>query len=123
MNGVTVKVVNVPGSGIQPSTTSGQRVHLDPKTGKIREAEQEELAEFREAVRGLLDRPLTNLQPVQHPNGMISLDLKGSFLEFSTATVGPNGKLSLSCEKAGTAQQRATSVTKATPAKEVLDVR
>lgn len=120
VNGVTVKVVSVPGGGIQPAFVSSQKVHVDPKTGKFVEGEHDESSKLTEGIRALIDRPIVQLQPVLHPNGMISIDLQGAFLNLATASVDKHGKLVLSCEKAPPA---GATRAKAAGDKGVADVR
>lgn len=121
VGGTTVKVVSVPGGGVRPAVVNSQKVHVDPKTGKFRDGEHDESSKLSEEIRSMIDRPIGQLQPVQHPNGMISIDLQGAFLNMATASVDKNGKLVLSCDKS---QQAGPRQGKAAPvAKEVGDVR
>jgi hypothetical protein len=115
--GVTVKVVNVPGGGVRPASQSGQKAFVDPKTGELREAEHDEAAKLNEGIRGLQSLSVSNLQPVRHPNGMTTVDLKGMFMEYARVAVAADGTLSLSCNSDREAQS------KPEPKKEAANVR
>lgn len=100
-NGVTVTVIHAPGKESKESLRgmgAGQKAHVDPQTGKLRDPEHDESARLSEEVRALMSVPLTSLQPVQHASGMVSVDLQDAFQSFATATIGKDGKVVLSCD-------------------------
>lgn len=125
--GVTVNVVNAPAAAGQQQATAGQsaqKAHVEPGTGRIKQPDADESAKLSEEVKAMIGKEQVNLQPVYHQNGMVSVDLQGSFLEFVTAVTGKDGKLVLSCEKSGgkTIEAAGAAISKA-PKTEVIDVR
>jgi hypothetical protein len=75
----------------------GQKAHLDPRTGELREPTPEETREFEEAIQPLFLRSTANLRPQVHPSGMISLDLDGGFMNASVARLNPDGTITRRC--------------------------
>jgi len=78
---------------------AGQRVHIDPQTGKIREPEQEEAKQLSDQLKRLPGAPVKQLKAIRHPNGMLTVDTQGAFLSYSMATVNADGTVSRECVK------------------------
>lgn len=78
--------------------TPGVWVYRDPKTGRLTEQPSEEAAAaMKMQIAELVNESTEGLVPVRHPNGALSLDLKGRFMSMSVVTIGPNGKPETSC--------------------------
>jgi hypothetical protein len=75
----------------------GLRAFLDPQTGQLREPTPEEARALAAAARIEVARAIESLEAVVHPDGMISLDLKGLFDQNLVVVRGPDGSLSMRC--------------------------
>ena len=80
----------------------GLRAFKDPKTGKLREAEQEELRQLARAARGkgprtlrALDAGGAGLQTFEGPDGAVGIALDESYATALLATVGSDGQVHL----------------------------
>lgn len=100
---VTVRVV-APAQPVQAqaeagavAAASGQRVHIDPVTKRVRPPTREEEQELAATTPSLFSRDTSKLVPVFHANGMISVDLQGGFMSAAVAKVSPDGKVSYTC--------------------------
>jgi hypothetical protein len=103
-----VKVIHAPGQGIpEPSQLSGSRVNIDPKTRRLRPREHDDDKDLAGAMANIAEGQAAILQPVQHDNGMLSVDLQGQFLNFSTVHIDANGRLVLDCVKGPEAHTQA----------------
>jgi hypothetical protein len=80
-----------------PAGLAGQRVHIDPQTGKIREPEQEESQQLSDQMRRMSGPSAKQLKAVRHPNGMLTVDTQGAFLSYSVAKVNADGTVSQKC--------------------------
>ena len=126
----SVKVINAPSPAGKDSASTAManasRAHIDPATGKIKEPDAGDSAE----ISSLLQEPLltsnSTSQPVQHPDGSVSVVLGPEHLNVSVIRIGPDGKLSEEClpgvAKALQSVKEAASK-KASPAKEVVRER
>ena len=90
--------------GGQPSELApGMRAFKDAKTGRLREAEQEELRQLAmKAGRGRGARRLraleaggAGLQALEGPDGAVGVALDESYMTALVATVGPDGRVRL----------------------------
>lgn len=79
------------------AASPGLRAFIDPQTGQLREPTPEEAQAFARAARQELVRELEALEAVVHPDGMISLDLKGQFMQDVVVVKRPDGSLSMQC--------------------------
>ena len=73
------------------------RAFIDPETGQLRAGTPEEARALAAAAHADLARAIEALQPVVHPDGMISLDLQGLFMQNFVAVRMPDGSLSTGC--------------------------
>lgn len=73
------------------------RAFIDPQTGQLRAGTPEEARALAAAAQADLARAIEALQPVVHPDGMISLDLQGLFMQNFVAVRMPDGSLSFGC--------------------------
>jgi len=77
--------------------TAGLRAFVDPQTGQLREPTEEEIQALSAAARLELAREINSLETVVHPDGMISLDLKGLFLQSVVVRRAADGSLVMGC--------------------------
>ncbi|HYU34251.1 MAG TPA: hypothetical protein VEW48_19020 [Thermoanaerobaculia bacterium] len=80
-----------------PVGAAGMQVFLDPATGKMRPATAQEMKAMSDRLKGFLSRSSEGLKAQEHPNGMISLDLQGGFMNVWVASVSPDGKVTNAC--------------------------
>src|SRR5512143_3248507 len=73
------------------------RAFIDPETGQLRAGTPEEARALAAAAHADLARATEALQPVVHPDGMISLDLQGLFMQNFVVVRMPDGSLSMGC--------------------------
>ena len=73
------------------------RAFIDPETGQLRAGTPEEARALAAASHADLARAIEALQPVVHPDGMISLDLQGLFMQNFVGVRMPDGSLSFGC--------------------------
>ena len=93
------------GAGTQPACpaddrvamTHGLRAFVDPQTGQLREPTPEEAQALSPTARLELAREIDSLETVVHPDGMMSLDLKGLFVQSVVVRKAPDGTLSMGC--------------------------
>ena len=74
---------------------AGSRVAIDPRTGQIREPEQDEIQALERSINSLMSRRALTM--TQGPNGTKAVKLDDRYLSFSVATKNPDGSLSLEC--------------------------
>jgi hypothetical protein len=75
---------------------AGFRAFIDPRTGELREPTVEEAQALAAGARPESLQP-ESLEAIVHPDGMISVDLKGHFMQSLVAVRNPDGSLSMSC--------------------------
>ncbi len=75
----------------------GLRAFIDPQTGQLREPTPEETQALARAAREEFAREVESLEAVVHPDGTISVDLRGLFMQDLVAVKKPNGSLSVRC--------------------------
>ena len=68
--------------------------------------------------RNALSRSLDGLLQVRHPDGSVSVDLRGRFQEFAVVRIGADGKPVLRCVEDPISLRRALSPAPAVPALE-----
>lgn len=76
---------------------SGQRVFVDPDTGKITEPTPEQIQALEQAVAGMLSQSSEGLQVIELPDGSVTIDLEGRFQEVVVAAVAPDGSVRMGC--------------------------
>jgi hypothetical protein len=76
---------------------AGFRAFIDPQTGQLREPTPEEAQALSRAAHAEFARAVENLEAVVHPDGMISVDLKGLFMQNLVVVKRPDGSLSMTC--------------------------
>ena len=97
-------------------TIAGMRVFIDPVTGAIREAEQEELQALTAATATTATAP----QVISDADSTLSVLLTEDEMAYSVATIGPDGKLQMKCI---TGKKNAESEVHAAAGKEPFNVR
>ncbi|HKA37782.1 MAG TPA: hypothetical protein VKH43_13245 [Thermoanaerobaculia bacterium] len=75
----------------------GLRAFIDPQTGQLRPPTPEEEQTFTAALRPQAAREREALEIVVHDDGMVSMDLKGQFLQSVVVRKAPDGSLSMGC--------------------------
>lgn len=75
----------------------GLRAFVDPQTGQLRPPTPEEEQAFSAALRPLAAHETEALEAVVHDDGMVSMDLKGRFLQSVVVRKAPDGSLSMGC--------------------------
>jgi hypothetical protein len=76
---------------------AGFRAFIDPQTGELREPTPEEVRALAGRAREESLQPVESLEAVVHPDGMISVDLKGLFMQSLVVVRNPDGLLSARC--------------------------
>ena len=77
--------------------TNGLRAFVDPQTGQLREPTAEQVQALSPAARLELAREIDSLETVVHADGMVSLDLKGLFVQSVVVRKAADGTLSMGC--------------------------
>jgi uncharacterized iron-regulated membrane protein len=85
-----------PSTAQSPASASGQRVFIDPATGKLREPEPGEIAALQPAARRSL-RAAVAPQEIVGPGGAIGIAVPEEAMSYSVATVNPDGTVSTVC--------------------------
>jgi hypothetical protein len=76
---------------------AGFRAFIDPRTGELREPTVEEARALAAGAWPESLQPAESLEAIVHRDGMISVDLKGRFMQSLVAVRNPDGSLSMSC--------------------------
>ena len=111
-----------PSDRVPVTGLAGQRVHIDPQSGKLREPEHEESKQLSDQMRRLAGPSVKQLKAVRHPNGMLTVDTQGAFLSYSVAKVNADGTVSQECVKSLDEAKAWMKTTPQTPQKEAADV-
>lgn len=88
---------------------AGMRAYIDPATGQLREAEQEELAPASELGKArVAEAPVTDSsegpdRDIEVPGGGVARLLDDSVMVYTVATIGPDGKLQVEHAQGGAA--------------------
>lgn len=80
-----------------PVFVAGQRVYIDPQTGRLRPPTPEEAKELSDAMAKLMSRTDGNLDVVHGPGGMMSVVLDGTTMDVSVATLNSDGTVGMQC--------------------------
>ena len=96
----------------------GMVIAYDPETGRLGRPTVEQLLELNMQERNALSRSLDGLLQVRHPDGSVSVDLRGRFQEFAVVRIGADGKPVLRCVEDPISLRRALSPAPAVPALE-----
>ena len=96
----------------------GMVVAYDPETGRLGRPTIEQLLELNLQERNAVSRSLDGLLQVRHPDGSVSVDLRGRFQELAVARIGADGKPVLRCVEDPVSMRRALSPAPAVPALE-----
>ncbi len=99
---------------------AGFRAFIDPQTGQLREPTPEETQALARAAREEFAREVESLEAVVHPDGTISVDLRGLFMQDLVAVKKPDGSLSVRCVPAS---ERAAALAAPAPAPASLEVK
>jgi len=76
---------------------AGLRAFIDPQTGQLRQPTPEEAQALSRAARAEFAQEAESLEAVVHPDGMVSVDLKGRFMQDLVVVKKPDGSLSFGC--------------------------
>jgi hypothetical protein len=76
---------------------SGMQVFVDPASGRIRPATAQEMKMMSERLKASMNRSTAGLQVQEHPNGMLSMNLEGGFLNVWVASLAADGQVVNSC--------------------------
>jgi hypothetical protein len=82
------------GSNTRASSLTDQVVQ---QTGQIKPLTQEEAQRLATELKTLANRSTDGLQPVNHPDGTVSIDLQGRFQNVALAKRNEDGAVSQSC--------------------------
>jgi hypothetical protein len=82
---------------VTASPAGGLTVSIDPRTGRIRPLSAEEAKQLVAGMSKMFARTITAEAVTQHPNGMLSVDLSGSFLNVYLARINPDGSVGQAC--------------------------
>jgi hypothetical protein len=75
----------------------GQRVFVDPATGRLAEPTPEQIQALEKAVAEMLSQSSEDLVVIELPDGTLTIDLEGRFQEVAIATKGPDGSIQTGC--------------------------
>lgn len=75
----------------------GVQVHVDPATGKIRQATPAEIKALADASRAMAGRSVQGVQVTEYADGSVSATLGVEALNIWVATVNPDGSISQAC--------------------------
>jgi hypothetical protein len=78
------------------ATVSGVTVQVDPRTGRLRPATTQQKQALATAFRQQFSQPSPSAA-FSHGNGMLSIVVGQSLLNFSVAHVTPKGEVEVSC--------------------------
>ena len=76
---------------------AGVQVSIDPATGRLVPPTPEQRAKLAAALAALIDERTEGLELRRHPDGMLSVDLKGRFRNVAVAVRGTDGNVRLEC--------------------------
>jgi hypothetical protein len=81
-------------ASIAPPATAGMRAYIDPETGRLGPRPQgfedgAALPDLNDSGEGFVEVP--------GPNGSWMIDLQGRFQDYAVMTIGPDGRLVMSC--------------------------
>jgi hypothetical protein len=96
---------------------AGFRAFIDPRTGELREPTVEEAQALAAGAWPESLQSVESLEAIVHPDGMISVDLKGHFMQSLVAVRNSDGSLSMGCGP-GTGKPAALSKPASAPALE-----
>ena len=77
--------------------SAGMRAAVDRESGELRAPTNEEARRLSEAGAAAMPSAAGELEMVQHPDGTISVDLKGAFMQDIVVRKKPDGSLSFDC--------------------------
>ena len=80
-----------------PAGAAGMQVFIDPATGKLRPATEQEVKMMSDRLKAFLNRSPEGLKVQEHANGMLSLNLQGGYLNVWMASVGEDGVVTNVC--------------------------
>lgn len=86
---------NAKGNDDANVSASGQKVAVDPATGKIRRPTQEEIQDLVSGMQ--LNDSVEGLTPKIVGNSTIAIDLQGRFENVMIVKINPDGSLSKAC--------------------------
>jgi hypothetical protein len=84
------------------------KAYIDPATGQLRPAEQEEMQAAPPQAPPALLRSTTLAEPqtFRHPSGAIGVILGPEHMVFSVATIGKDGKIEYECVQGEAAAEK-----------------
>ena len=90
-------IPNKPNKKYVTVNMGGQDVHVDPQTGDIQPLTPQEAEKLAAGLKPMLNQSTEGLVQVQHPDGSVSVDLKGRFQNVTVARINKDGTVSQSC--------------------------
>lgn len=78
-------------------TVAGQELRIDSQTGQVQALTPEEAQKLAAGLKPMLDKSPDGLSATRHPDGSMSLDLKGRFQNVTVARINKDGSLAESC--------------------------
>jgi hypothetical protein len=84
-------------SQVTASPAGGLTVSIDPRTGRIRPISPEEAKQLVAGMSKMFARTITAEAVTQHSNGMVSVNLAGSFLNVYLARINADGSVGQAC--------------------------
>ena len=76
---------------------AGQDVQVDSQTGKMKPLTPEEGQKLAAGLKEMVNQSTEGLVQVKHPDGSVSMDLKGRFQNVAVARVNQDGSVTQSC--------------------------
>ena len=76
---------------------AGRDVQVDPQIGQIRPLSPEEAQKLADGLRTMLNRSTEGLVRQPHPDGSVSMDLRGRFQNLVVARTNADGTVGQSC--------------------------
>jgi hypothetical protein len=81
-----------------PTATAGMVVSIDPESRSLAMPTPDQSARLAAMARRVgVTKASGRPAPVRHPDGRISLDVRGWMRDFTVARIGPDGRLVTSC--------------------------
>ena len=76
---------------------AGQDVQVDSQTGKMKPLTPEEAQKLAAGLKEMVNQSTEGLVQEYHPDGSVSMDLKGRFQNVAVARVNQDGSVTQSC--------------------------
>lgn len=86
-----------PNTEVKRIDVGGLQVAIDPSTGRLRQPTAAERRQMAREMARFLKRAPASLQAETHGEGMVSLDLGGSYLNVYLARINADGTVAEAC--------------------------